>query len=360
MRFRVLGAVLFGIGVLALIFAGGLAFVVAPAVNQLPYDLERSQSVAEAPNASFLQITDGKAEVNTGTLRSTTTVQPDAKATADLEEPLDGEAVVWLVGSEAVRTDTEELISAYSTSLALDRRTGEAQLWDKAWLDTGNDRQSVNYSGQIYKFPFGTEQKSYTIYDRDIAGTRPANFIKTEEIEGLETYQFVQEINNETQELPADRLQVLLGQLLPGATSGEVKYSNTRTVWVEPTTGQFIKVQEEQTKELVSEDGRSVTILDATFTYTDDTISNAADTAGANRQKLMLVGVWAPIGLAVLGLILIILAFVVMARRPRAAAAGVPAAGVPAQRDDHDGPLSDTLPPADESVGAQKLGRKSD
>ncbi|MCM4082742.1 DUF3068 domain-containing protein [Paractinoplanes hotanensis] len=326
MRSRVLGAALFGLGVLALVFAGGLAFVVAPTVEQLPYDLKPTQSVAVAPNARFLQITAGKAEVVEGVeLRSTISVTPDAKATSALSDPLDGEAVVWLVGQQVVRTDTNALISAYSTSLALDRQTAAAQPWDKAWLDTGNNQESVAYSGQIYKFPFGTEKKDYEIYDRDILKAVPAKFVKTQQIEGLETYQFTQEIRDEIQELPADRLTVLTSQLLKGGVTGKVHYSNTRTVWVEPATGQYLKVEEKQSKSLMSDDGQSVSILDATFTYTDDTIKSAAETSGDNRQKLQLVGVWAPIGLAVLGAVLIIAALFLLNRRPAAPAAPAPA-----------------------------------
>ncbi|MEQ4302634.1 DUF3068 domain-containing protein [Plantactinospora sp. B6F1] len=320
MRSRVIGAALFGVGVLVLVFAGGLAFVVAPQVDRLPYDLERTQSVAEAPNARFLQITEGRAEVNQATLRSTVTVQPDAKETANLDGPLDGEAVVWLVGQEVIRTDTEDLISAYSTALALDRRTGAARSWDKQWLDTGNDRQRVNYSGQIYKFPFGTEKKTYQIFDRDINATQPAHFVKTEQINGLETYQFTQEIRDATQPLPADRLQLLASQLLPGATTGQIRYSNTRSVWVEPTTGQFIKVQETQRKNLVGDNGQETVILDAVFTYTDDTIARSAEAAGSNRRLLQTVKLWGPIALLVVGLALVIVGLRQALRGPRAAA----------------------------------------
>lgn len=361
MRSRVIGTVLFGVGVLALVFAAGLAFVVAPRVQQLPYDLDRTQSVAEAPGARFLQITAGKAEVNQGTLRSTITVQPDVKETANLDGSLDGDAVVWLVGQEVIRTDTKALISAYSTSLALDRKTAAAVKWDKQWLDTGNDRQRVDYSGQIYKFPFGTEKKTYEIFDRDINTTQPARFVKTEEINGLETYQFTQEIRDARQALPADTLQVLTAQLLPGATSGQVSYSNTRSVWVEPTTGQYIKVQEKQSKTLIGDNGQRVTILDAVFTYTDDTIARSADTASDNRRQLQLVTLYGPIGLLVVGLLLVAAGLAMTLRRPRGAAvAGGPAvggsstvgAGPAPSRGRHGGPgpdgtLAGTLPPAD-------------
>jgi hypothetical protein len=322
MRSRVTGAVLCGLGVLALVFAAGLAFFVGPRVERLPYDLDRTQSVAEAPNATFLQISNGEVAVNRADLRSTITVQPDTRATADLEGDLDGEAAVWLVGQQVIRTDTNDLISAYSTSLALDRKTAEALPWEGQWLDTGNERQSVDYSGQIYKFPFGTQKKTYQIFDRDILATQPANFVKTEEINGLETYQFTQEIRGGRQQVPADRLAALLSALVPGSTAGEIVYNNTRSVWVEPTTGQYIKVQETQQKTLVGNNGQTAEILNAVFTYTDDTIARSADTAASNRQLLQIVKMWGPIALVVVGLILVVVGLMLIARRTRGRHAG--------------------------------------
>jgi Porin PorA len=322
MRSRVIGAVLCGLGVLALVFAAGLAFVVGPRVERLPYDLDRTQSVAEAPDATFMQISNGQVAINRADLRSTITVQPDTQATADLEGDLDGEAVVWLVGQQVIRTDTNDLVSAYSTSLALDRKTAAAVPWEGQWLDTGNERQSVDYSGQIYKFPFGTQKKTYQIFDRDILATQPANFVKTEEINGLETYQFTQEIRGGRQEVPDDRLQALLSALVPGATAGEIVYNNTRSVWVEPTTGQYIKVQETQQKSLVGNNGQSTEILNAVFTYTDDTIARSADTAGSNRQLLQIVTIWGPIALVVVGLILVVVGLMLITGRSRGRHAG--------------------------------------
>ncbi|GAA4942188.1 DUF3068 domain-containing protein [Actinoplanes utahensis] len=326
MKSRVIGTVLFGFGVLALVFAGGLAFVVAPTAKQIPYDMEMTQSVAEAPNARFMQIKGGTATIESATLRSTVTVQPDADATAKLQGDLDGSALVWVAGQQVQRTDTNELISAYSTSFAVDRETAASVNWADQWLDTGGQREPVSYKGQVYKFPFGTEQKDYEIFDRDILDARPAKFVKTDEIQGLEVYQFTQTLQNETQVLPEDRVKLILGQLLPGATEGSVKYSNTRTVWVEPKTGQFLRVQEQQQKQLVSTDGRSVDILDATFAYNDETVNKSVDTVGGNVLKLDLVGLYGPIGLGVLGLILAVVGGIIVARgNARTAATGVPA-----------------------------------
>jgi hypothetical protein len=327
MKSRVIGTVLFGLGVLALVFAGGLAFVVAPTAKQLPYDMELTQSVAEAPNARFMQITNGQVAVNSGTLRSTITVQPDAGSTAKLGDDLDGSALVWVAGQQVQRTDTGDLISAYSTSLAVDRKTAAAQDWNGQWLDTGSDRQPVKYSGQTYKFPFGTTKDGqYAYYDRDTKRSNPMTFVKTEEIQGLETYQFTQTLQNETQDVAADQLALITSVLLPGAPTGQVKYSNTRTVWVEPNTGQYIRVQEQQRKQLVSPDGRSVDVLDATFAYTDETVTKSAETAKDNLFRLNLVSLWGPLVLAVLGLVLVVVgALLVLRGRVKPAAVGVPA-----------------------------------
>ena len=326
MKSRVIGSVLFGFGVLALVLAGGLPFVVAPTTKQIPYDMEKTQSVAEAPNARFMFIKGGKITVETATLRSTVTVQPDRAATAKLKGDLDGSAIVWLAGQQVQRTDTNELVSAYSTSFAVDRESAGAVTWADQWLDTSGKPEPVTYRGQVYKFPFGTEQKDYEIFDRDILSARPAKFVKTDEIQGLQAYQFTQTLENETQALPADRIQAILGQLLPGATAGEVKYSNTRTVWVEPTTGQFLRVQEQQKKQLVSSDGRSIDILDATFAYNDETVNKSVDTVGANVFKLNLLGLYGPIGLGVLGLILAVVGGIMVARgKGTAAPATAPA-----------------------------------
>ncbi|MEU4691610.1 DUF3068 domain-containing protein [Actinoplanes sp. NPDC023714] len=325
MRSRVLGTALFGLGVLAIVFAAGLAFVVAPRAAQIPYDMEPTQSVAEAQNATFLQVTNGAAKINQGTLRSTVTVQPDAKETANLEGDLDGTAIVWLAGQDVVNTTlNSERVSAYSTRLAVDRETAAAVPWDGAWLDTGN-QEKIDYTGHMYKFPFGTEKKAYPIFDRDIREAKPAEFVKTEEIGGLETYQFQQQIVDGRQQLDPTQLSLLVDQLLDDtATTAEVVYNNTRTVWVEPVTGQFLRVSEEQNKVLRGNNGQEVTLLDADFTYTEDSVNRSVATVEDNRQKLQLVGFWGPLGLGILGLILAV-AGIFLTLRGNAAASGAPA-----------------------------------
>ncbi len=345
MKFRV-GAALFGLGVLLLVLAAGLPLYIKPSVSQLPYDLKASTSVAVAPNAKFMQIKaeGGKVniEVREGTLQSTIEVVPQAQTTKSLPADLRDDSVAWDVFQTVIWKEQNEIINGYSTGLALNRVSAEAVDWNEQWLDDsgqtydprgGKARPAavdVSYAGQTYKFPFGTKKTTYEYYDRDLRKALPIEYKGTEKIHGLEVYRFEQVIDKQTQNVPADRIALLLDRFAKGATSGRIEYSNTRTLWVEPVTGQYLKVSEQQHKELVPSNGSSTVLLDAAFTYTEETTKTAADTAESNISKLNLVGLYLPIGLAVLALLSIAGGLFLIVRGNQAAArhrmADVPAA----------------------------------
>ncbi|WP_433388529.1 DUF3068 domain-containing protein [Micromonospora sp. KLBMP9576] len=314
MKHRAIGAVLFGGGALLLALAAGLVFVVKPAMAKLPYDLEASTSVAEARGATFLQITNGTIAINRADLRSTVRVSPNAKTTDELSGDLDGKAVVWQVGQTVERTDTKELINAYGAALALDRVSGAALGWNGQYLDDTGTREKVQFSGQMYKFPFGAEKKTHEIYDRDLRAVRPAQFKGTEDVKGIESYRYEQVITDEQLNLPAERVSLLLAPLAPGATSGRVVYSNTRTVWIDPVTGSFLKVREVQRKTLMPDVGAPATLLDADFSYTEDTVAASVKRAEESRRSLTMLSVYAPVGLALLGLVLLAAGLLVVRR----------------------------------------------
>ncbi|WP_433265143.1 DUF3068 domain-containing protein [Micromonospora vinacea] len=314
MKLRV-GAALFGLGVLLLVFAAGLPFYVAPAVTKLPYDLEPTTSVAEAKNARFLKITatgsSVSIEVPQGDLVSNVEVIPQPDDTRDrLPKDLKGDAVIWDVYQTVRRVDNQDVVSQYSTELALYRISGAAASWKEQWLnETGADGTpvgNVKYSGQIYKFPFGTDKRDYQIFDRDLKRATPAKFVGTEKIKGIETYRFEQRIENEVLATPESSLQTLVGKFAPGATSGQIVYSNIRTVWVDPVTGSYVNVREQQHKELRPNTGTPTVLLDADFNYTDDTVSRSVETVKDNRFKIGLISFWGPIVAGVLGLLAVV------------------------------------------------------
>jgi hypothetical protein len=331
-----LGAVLFGIGVFVLVIAAGCAFYVAPAVARLPYDLAMCKegqsegclrpSVARAENARFLQTKGGDAPVvaiQTGTLESVTEVQPRPDLTeSELTGDLEGDTVVWNGYGTVTWLEQNYMVSQYKAELAIDRDTAAAAAWDKQYLqDAGPEGDSkVTFVGQLYKFPFGTEKKTYQYFDRDLRKALPISFQGTETIKGLETYRFQQIIPETPLNFAADRLTGLLNNFAPGATSGQVSYSNTRTIWVEPVTGTFIKVQEQQKKTLTPNTGTPTALLDGNFSYTDQTISNNVSSAGDTKSQVQLISRNLPIGLAVLGALLLILGLILVTTGRRSAA----------------------------------------
>ncbi|OJF12954.1 DUF3068 domain-containing protein [Couchioplanes caeruleus] len=318
-----LGVILFGIGVFAVVIAAGLAFFVAPSVARLPYDLKLCTetvkedclrpSVAEAQNAQFLYTKGGDAPVvgiKAGTLQSTTEISPlpdttDKELTGDLK----GEAVVWRGLGTVVWTEKNETISQYEALIAVDRDTASAVEWNGQKL---NDVAApavpapVSYTGQLYKFPFGTERKNYEYFDRDLRKALPIEFKDTEKIDGLEVYRFEQVIPETALNFSQERIASLIGAFAKTATSGEVRYSNTRTIWVEPVTGNFIKVSERQRKTFVPNVGAPTQLLNGDFVYTPGTVSHNVASAGDSKSQIQLISLWLPIGVAVLGAILLI------------------------------------------------------
>ncbi|MET0415541.1 MAG: DUF3068 domain-containing protein [Actinoplanes sp.] len=331
-----LGALLFGVGVFAVVIAAGCAFYVAPSVARLPYDLALCKdgqtedclrpSVAEAQNARFLQTKGGDTPVvavQTGTLRSTTEIDPQVDQTnEEMTGDLAGEAVVWNGYGTVLWVETNEMISQYKAALAIDRDTAAAVAGDKQFLqDAGPDAPSeVTFSGQLYKFPFGTEKKDYEYFDRDLRKALPIQYQGTEDIQGLETYRFQQVIPDTALNFSADRLTGLLNTFAPDAVSGQVTYSNTRTIWVEPVSGTFIKVQEQQKKALVPDAGAPTQLLDGNFVYTDETVTNNVKSAGETKDSVLLISRTLPIALAVIGALLLILGLWMVISGRRAAA----------------------------------------
>jgi hypothetical protein len=327
-----LGAVLFGIGVFAVVIAAGLAFYVAPTVARLPYDLKLCTktvtedclrpSVAEATNAQFLYTKGAptpEVAIKSGTLRSTTEISPLADTTNDAFG--EGDTVVWRGLGTNVWVEQNEMVSQYEALIALDRDTAAAVNWNGQKLNDTATPAAVTFEGQLYKFPFGTEAKTYQYFDRDLRKALPIEYKGTEEIQGLEVYKFEQVVPETDLGFDTARVASLIGAFAPTATSGVVNYSNTRTIWVEPTTGQFIKVSEQQRKTFVPNVGTPTQLLNGDFVYTEDTVTNNVASTGDTKSQILLISRYLPIGLAVLGAVLLVLGLWMVATGRRAAAA---------------------------------------
>lgn len=196
-------------------------------------------------------------------------------------EPSDSDEITMQAAQSLVREDksgsdgTEGLINATIDRVTADRET--AQPVDEAvstlrLVTSGDPANEVAPAGFVreglqYKFPFDTEKKDYQYFDASTFTVNPISFVGETTVGGVDAYEFRQEIG------PIDMWRSIrehfasvstgydpsVGSILAsyrreGTKAGdwglegdperEVDmhrfYTNTRTLWVNPKTGQII------------------------------------------------------------------------------------------------------------------------
>ncbi|MGH3716763.1 MAG: DUF3068 domain-containing protein [Micromonosporaceae bacterium] len=310
---RFFGFLLLAVGAFAVVLAVMLPAYAYPQLARLERGGEAVQSTAEGKDMTIFNpksVTDEDAEIErTGVdVRVNRTVKGLTSAPEAKEH---GDTMVWEVGmvilEPANPNAKNEPISVLEQKVCLDRRTGEAvePCSSEYVKDPGraDDYKTFNgpHEGQIYKFPFGTEKKDYPYFDTVLRTAPAAKYVKEDTVNGLGVYVFEQRIPRtkiEDRELPGR----LLG--LPDQPSilAERYYENTRTLWVEPTTGSIVKGTEEISQIFEDPDsGETLTLLEGTITLTDDTIEMAVDRASTGADKLRLVTSTGPLTLGIGG-----------------------------------------------------------
>ncbi|WP_433363873.1 DUF3068 domain-containing protein [Actinoplanes sp. CA-142083] len=325
---RVAGATLFGLGLLCVVAAAALAWLIVPALSQVPYDLKPPDVVVMAPNAKFVSarlLANGEPRiaVESGTLRSMTGVKPDYQAAADLTGDLAGNTLIWNVYQATDWVDEQVPINRAESRIALDRKSGAAVPWEgQCYNDVKVTKQdattcepgNIEYSGQLYLFPFGTEKTTYQYFDGTLRKALPMQYRGDDDVAGMPTYRFEQTVPQQEIEADDETLAGLIGFLAPKAKSATMNYEASRTLWVEPMTGAIVAYREQQHRQLVPDTGAPIDILDATFTYDQATADAIVKQAKDGRSQLLLYGRYLPIGLLVGGLLAIVAGLMITRR----------------------------------------------
>lgn len=224
--------------------------------------------------------------------KATTVTKADSEAsTDDVVVFRTSQCVVKDLGDIGDCVDAEDpqarLVSYSEEDFATDRNTGMA-------VETDELGPPV-CEGLINKWPFDTEKKTYPYCTT--TGVADATYEGTEEIQGLETYMFKIDV-------PPTAAEIAAGV--------EGLYSEQTTIWVEPITGQFVKVDTNQQRALDAE----TKALDLHLVYTDEQIAEGVDDIGGDADLLKLATSTVPlIGYAVgIPLLLIGLALALLGR----------------------------------------------
>jgi hypothetical protein len=295
---RTVGFILLALGVTFVALALLLRFYVVPTLLVTPID-QFAQSFAPGTGTVF----------NPATLQEEQNVDMVAHRTLRGDVAASSHDVgVWDESLVLEKADGA-LINASTDRVAWDRKTGEAV----HCCGEAVDGVPTKHEGLSYKFPFGTEKKTYQFFDTTAKKAYPMSYQGSETIQGLTVYRFEQPIDPVQigeSEVPGD----LVGETAPSVTVPRF-YNNVRTVWVEPVTGVIIKGQEKQHQVFRDAAGAdAVTLIDVTLTFNEKTQKQQANLANDGRSKAALLGLWAPLVLGVVGLVLLVLGLILLRR----------------------------------------------
>jgi hypothetical protein len=298
---RILSFILLGLGVFAVALGLLLRFYAYPQLAKVPLDQE-STSVAEGTGITALVVrtVDGapSPEIRQNlSLTSTTYVTGDLTA-PEVEEG--GDVAVYVEAIRTVDDASGVVVNASVRSLCVNRFTNEAVVpCEGQYVEQEQgkritaDRNTLQQPGLSFKFPFGTEQRDYQYYDLTARDTVEARFDGVQDIQGLEVYKFVMDVEPTKvadREVPGS----LVGSDEP-AVQAELFYQVRRTVWVEPETGIIIRGMQNGKQELVApgqNPGQGTTVFQGVLEFNENTVNDNVTKAEDNRSKLSMMTVW--------------------------------------------------------------------
>lgn len=234
-----------------------------------------------------------------------------------VESPANADVVTLQVGSTLRRTDKQQdngLLLAMVDTVTVNRSTAEAVSSEtnpggslqkpRAIEDTQPPTNvALPHEGLTYRFPFGTEKRTYQVFDPIAQKPFDANYDGEEDVNGLTTYRFTQNIGFDDDgnlvepvkyasllddEADADVTATAAMWGVEGEPDQRITmsryYAAQRTFWVDPVTGTIVKKKERGYQYYAEEPLEpKVTFVDYTVTSTEETIE--AQVAGARDER---------------------------------------------------------------------------
>jgi Porin PorA len=318
---RIVSYILIGLGVFAVALGLLLRFYAYPKLAKVPLDIDNT-SVAQGNGVTALVI-DEVDGVPSPEIRENLSLTSTTHVTGDLTQPEieeDGDVAAWVEATKTVDDASGILVDASLRELCLDRHTGESVApCEGQYISVVEgeritaDPNTVQQPGLNFKFPFDTEKRSYDYYDLTLRHTVEARFDGEDSIKGVDTYRFVTKTEPtkvDIQEVPGS----LIGMDDQPSVSVDRYYENQRTLWVEPTTGALLAVEDKGKQELVGpgqSPGSGTTVYEGTLRLNDKTVSANVEEAESNTGRLALLTVW-PIVLWIAGGVLTVVGVVML------------------------------------------------
>lgn len=320
---RTVACVLVGLGAALLTAALLIPTYTVSKVAKTPLDLEITTIATNQPGEESLVLDSKSLTSGDGPAKVDTNVPLISQRFVTVEEPSNAEEMTIQAGQTLRRIDKQGdtgLLTATIDRVTIDRVSGEpvAENPNGAIATTvdknGTVFDPVQHTGLGYRFPIGTEKKTYPYFDINVRKSFDANFIEETEINNTKVYHFQMTVPPtstwDVVQSPTNRLT------LPAAKwgvegEGDVTmtryYANTRDLWVEPQTGTVVKGGENiHLYYSRTPDKAEVTALKSHIVFDENTVESQLAVAKENTDKLSLFGRVVPIVLGVLGVIALI------------------------------------------------------
>jgi Porin PorA len=278
---RIVGIVLVGLGFFGIVLAVLFPTVVVSGSKKTPLDLD--MTIHATGPAKVLDSTTN--QLKDVTLRATQIVRTDTHASDGTYTTVnEGLCIVIVDGTtpDCLPSTDPRLLSVTTDRVTTDRKTGKAVHIAK-YLEDVNKDTSVRHDGFDYWWPIDSKKQTYAFYQPDLHASFPATYEGTSKLEGLTVYQYTSATGTHPYKVQG---------LFDGT------YTDTRTVWVEPKTGNILKGTERQVQALAN----GQVALDATLTFDNQTVHSQANYSKDKIKTLDMAQLWAPLACALLGI----------------------------------------------------------
>jgi hypothetical protein len=257
-----------------------------------------------------------------------------------VETPANADVVTLQVGTTVRRTDKQQdngLMLALVDSVTLNRSTAMAVSDDthpggavqkpRTIEDTKPPTNiALPHDGLSYRFPFSTEKKTYPFFDPIAQKAYDANYEGEEDVNGLTTYRFEQNVGYDADGKLVDPLKyaslyddaedgVVTARAslwgLPGDPDEPITmtryYAAQRTFWVDPVSGTIVKSQEHANHYYAREALKpEYALVDYTVTSTEQTVEEQISAARDERDRVALWSRVLPITFTAAGLVALV------------------------------------------------------
>ncbi|MBF6328980.1 DUF3068 domain-containing protein [Nocardia transvalensis] len=326
---RTVACLLVGLGTLLIVAA---LLIPTYAVGQLaktPLDLEITTIATNNPNAPS-EVLDSKSLTSgDGPAKVDQNVSLISQRFLTVEDPSNKTDMTIQAGSTLRRIDKQGdtgLLTATIDRVTIDRKNGMPVDTDpngSVAATVNNKGQSVadpvQHTGLQYRFPIGTEKKTYPYFDINVRKSFDVQFVEETEINDLKVYHFRQQIPatdlSKVVNAPTNKLTLPASKW--GVEGGDANvtmsrfYSNVRDLWVEPKTGTVIKGAEQLHLYYArTAEKPEVTALKSNLVFDAKTVDSQIAEAKKYSDELSLYSRTLPIVLGVVGAIALIVGIV--------------------------------------------------